>query len=298
MQPELFALLSACFFGLGATFTRRGLEHGSVKSGVAVAVCGTALVLFVAGLGFQPIPAMPVQSLGLLALSGLVGSLLGRAAGVAAIAQLGASNAGPLLGTYPLFAFGLGVLLLDESLSALGIAGACLVVAGVGILTGLSQAQPARMVGRQLGRWAVLLPLGAALLHAAADTMIRAAMVEAPYPLFGASVAYVSTLLGMGAALAVSPALRKGVVPPPRALGWFLLAGMIQGLAILMLFVALSLGQVVQVTPIVGATPLFVLVWSLVLLRRLEVLHRSTILGALVVVAGIVLVSLSPGLAA
>ncbi|MBI4492567.1 MAG: DMT family transporter [Chloroflexi bacterium] len=296
MQAELVALLSATVFGLATTITRRGLEHASVASGVLYSMLGGVLVLAPAGLLVAGVPAAPLSALVLLALSGLVGSLLGRLAVIAGVSRLGAATAGAIQGTYPLFAYALALLFLGESITPLRGVGAVLVVTGVAILMAWGRAQPARTARKGRGRRAVVFPLLAGFLYAAADAITRTALLEAPYPVFGAAVSYVCAFLAAAAGFAALPELRKQLVLTRPAIGWFLLGGAAQGLGVLGLFTSLGLGEVVQVSPIIGSQPLFVLLWSVVLLRQVEVLRRSTVVGALVVVLGVVILSLARAL--
>jgi drug/metabolite transporter, DME family len=74
-------------------------------------------------------------------------------------------------------------------------------------------------------------------------------------------------------------------------MGWFLMAGVFETLGILLVIVALSVGQVVIVSPIVATSPLWILVGTWFFLRGIESLTWLTVLGALCVVSGTIAIS-------
>ena len=62
---------------------------------------------------------------------------------------------------------------------------------------------------------------------------------------------------------------------------------------VMLMFQALSRGNVVVVSPLVSTNPLFTLVLAAVLLRDVERITRRTIVGALLVVLGVVVVTVA-----
>ncbi len=91
----------------------------------------------------------------------------------------------------------------------------------------------------------------------------------------------VNRLLGHRVALA---ALRGGA-------RWFVLTGVLNGLAILGLYSALNVGRVVVVSPVVATYPLFTFAISLLL--RIERLGPRIALGVALVVSGVIAISAS-----
>ena len=70
------------------------------------------------------------------------------------------------------------------------------------------------------------------------------------------------------------------------------MAGTFQTLGILLVIVALSVGHVVLVSPIVATSPLWILLGTWLFLRGIENLTLKTIIGAVCVVSGTVAISL------
>jgi drug/metabolite transporter, DME family len=88
------------------------------------------------------------------------------------------------------------------------------------------------------------------------------------------------------------PGQKQRPVWDRRAMGPFLIAGTFETLGILLVIVALSVGHVVIVSPIVATSPLWIVLGSWLFLRDIERLTLRTILGAVCVVAGTIAISI------
>jgi uncharacterized membrane protein len=74
-------------------------------------------------------------------------------------------------------------------------------------------------------------------------------------------------------------------------LWYFIAAGVAENTGVCLLIVALSLGQVSEVTPLAGTAPLFVLPLTSLFLREVEALTTSILVGTLLIVAGVMLLT-------
>ena len=110
-------------------------------------------------------------------------------------------------------------------------------------------------------------------------------------PLYLAAVIGVVALPWLASATLL-PGEKQKPVWDRRALGPFLLAGMFETLGILLVILALSVGHVVVVSPIVATSPLWILLGTWLFLRGIESLTLKTIIGAVCVVSGTVVISL------
>ncbi len=72
---------------------------------------------------------------------------------------------------------------------------------------------------------------------------------------------------------------------------FFGIAGTMDSLALIALFLALEFGQVTIVGPLSGTVPLFVLLLAFLFLKESEVVHKRLILAAILVVVGVVLLT-------
>jgi drug/metabolite transporter (DMT)-like permease len=84
----------------------------------------------------------------------------------------------------------------------------------------------------------------------------------------------------------LSPLAREQPVWSREALAPFVMAGVFETLGILLVIVALSVGPVVIVSPIVATSPLWILVGTGLFLRGIEKLTPRIVIGAMGVVAG------------
>ena len=73
-----------------------------------------------------------------------------------------------------------------------------------------------------------------------------------------------------------------------RGASWFALTGLLNGAAVLSLYIALNAGPVYLVSPIVATYPLFTLALSAAFLRH-EQLTRRLLAGVVLTVAGVVI---------
>lgn len=90
----------------------------------------------------------------------------------------------------------------------------------------------------------------------------------------------------------LSPLCRERPVWNPQAIRPFLLAGIFETLGILLVMLALSVGQVVVVSPIVATSPLWILLGTWFFLQGIERLTLKTIIGAIGVVGGTIAITL------
>ena len=79
-------------------------------------------------------------------------------------------------------------------------------------------------------------------------------------------------------------------------LQWFGLAGVASAIGISSNLVAVKMGKVVVVTPLMSTVPLFTILLSLLFLQKMERVTGRVILGALAICAGGALISLSADL--
>ena len=77
----------------------------------------------------------------------------------------------------------------------------------------------------------------------------------------------------------------------PRCIWPFLAAGLFETLGILLVIIALSIGQVVVVSPIVATGPMWVLLGTWLFLRGIEQINLRTVLGTACVITGTIAIS-------
>jgi drug/metabolite transporter (DMT)-like permease len=185
-----------------------------------------------------------------------------------------------------LFSTILAILFLGERPSFWVILGTVLIVLKVTLISWRSEAQRGLFRLRR-----VAFPLGAALLAGISHPIRRYGLTLANEPLFFAATVGLVSLFWMGGYL-LSPFATEQPVSHRQAIGPFVMAGILETLGILLVIVALSVGHVVIVSPIVATSPLWILLGTALFLRGIESLTLRTVLGALCVVSGTIAISL------
>ena len=282
MHPVLLALAAAWLFALGQHCARIALRYTDSQTAVLCQI-GTCTLLYwllsplYLERHYWSSPVLP-----LFAALGLFRPFLSANLGMLGTRFLGPTIASTLSATSPLFALGLGILLLAETLSAEVAVGALGITAGVALLS---------WRGGGARRWplyALLFPVGAAFLRSLAHAFAKIGLETLPDPFFVALVAYsVSLVLALLNDLRVRGTRR----PIPRSgYPWLILTGVVLGVAVLVLNHALLAGRLVVVAPIFACTPLFSLLLGYAVFRE-DVLDRRAAAAVLVVVPSVALIS-------
>jgi drug/metabolite transporter (DMT)-like permease len=278
---EALAMLAALLFGAALVFTQRGLRTLPALDGARVSIPATAaLLLCLAPFQLDPTGAS-AAALGIFAAVGLF-----FPAGVTLLVfesnrRMGPSITGAVSGTTPVFAILGAVVALGEPLTAPVVAGTAAVIAGIALVSSAARSRPGWT------RTALLLPLAAAVLRGLAQPGVRLGLDLWPSPFAAALVGYSASAVSV-LAFARSRGSRLATLHPAGA-GWFVLAGVCNGSAVLAMYAALARGRVSVVSPIVAAHPVATLALGALLLRG-EVTGVRLVAGVALTVAGIVLV--------
>ena len=139
--------------------------------------------------------------------------------------------------------------------------------------------------------WHLAYPLSAALLAGVSHPLRRYTLNLANEPLYLAAVIGIVALPWLASA-ALLPGQKQRPVWDRRAMVPFLIAGTLETLGILLGIVALSVGHVVVVSPIIATNPLWIVFGSRLFLRDIERLTLRTIFGAVCVAAGTIAISI------
>ena len=285
MPAQLIALAAAVSYAISGIAAKRGLRYSTPVTVTLVSVAIHAVVLWIALLIFRGVPVVSWWVLFLFVLSGLLQPIL-RFLTYAGIHYVGAAAGTTLRGAHPLFSTTLAILFLGEPLNLLIVLGTIAIVAGVVLISWQGNKKQA-----SFRWWHLAYPLSAAFLAGVSHPLRRYTLKLANEPLYLAAVIGIVALPWL-----VSATLLPGQSQKPvwdrRAIGPFVIAGALETLGILLGIVALSIGQVVVVSPIIATSPLWIVLGSWLFLRDIERLTLRTLLGALCVVAGTIAISL------
>lgn len=279
MDPLILpvALFSAFCFALALVLTRFGLRTLSPMAGAGISVPSTAAMFLVLApvtvdwRGWSPDAAL------MFAAVGVVFPVAVTLLTFAANRRIGPDLTGALGNLSPVFAVALAALLLDEVPTpgqAGGIAAVCIGV--VLMLGGRGGAGAAAFPA-----WALALPLMAAAVRGTIQPVIRLGLQDWADPFAAVTIGYaISAIIALGIA-------RKSPLAAIRAGGhWFVAVGMANGLAVFTLYVALGLGPVTLVAPLVACYPLFTMVLNRLIHGDRSMTARTGI-GIALTVAGI-----------
>ena len=286
ISPQLIALGAALSYAISGISAKRGLRYSTPITVTLVSVAIHAVTLWIGLLVFRGIPEVSWWVLFLFLLSGLLQPVL-RFLTYAGIHLVGAAAGTTLRGSHPLFSTSLAILFLGEPISLAVIAGTTLIVAGVTLISWQGDKRAA-----SFRWWHLAYPLGAAVLAGVSHPLRRYTLSLANEPVYLAAVIGIVALPWLASATLL-PGQKQKPVWDRRALGPFLLAGTFETLGILLVILALSVGHVVVVSPIVATSPLWIVLGTWLFLRDVEKVNWRTVAGAIAVVSGTVVIALA-----
>jgi drug/metabolite transporter (DMT)-like permease len=206
-------------------------------------------------------------------------------AAVTIISFVSADRIGPALtssvgGTSPLFGIVAALAVLGEPVPARALLATIGIVAGIALMSRGRAALGAPRLG-----WLLCLPIAAAAIRGLSQVFAKLGLAMWPSPLAASLVGYLvsaSVLLIADRARAGGRAGR----PPRRAVALFVATGLLNGIGLMMTYVALQNAPVALVVPIVAASPVVTLALTVALVRD-EPIGRRTVLGAALTLAAV-----------
>lgn len=286
VPAQLIALAAALSYAVSGIAAKRGLRYSTPLTVTLVSVTIHAVCLWGALLLTGGVPSVSWWVLFLFALTGTLQPII-RLFTYAAIHHIGASRGTTLRGAHPLFSTTLAIIFLGEQATLPIVAGTTLIVAGIALISWQTEAQRATFSWSHVG-----YPLGAAFLAGISHPLRRYALSLANEPLYLAAVIGIVALPWL-ASYVFLPTTGQQPVWNRQSMGAFIVAGVFETLGILLVIIALSVGQVVIVSPIVATSPLWILLGTWLFLRGIERLTLRTSIGALCVVSGTIAISLA-----
>ena len=282
MSAIVLALASAVCYGLGLTFTQIGLRDVAPAAGAAISVPCSAL-LFVAVAPFaidagaaEPTAAMIFAAVGLLfpAALTLISFESNRVLGPVITGSLGNLS--------PLFAVLLAFVILGEPLRLGQILALAVILVGVLSLTASRPSAPG-----SLGSWPLVLPLVGAALRGFVQPVIKLGLARWPSPFAAVLIGYLVSATVVAVAWRVRSGRWRPVATRHGVLS-FAAVGVVNGLAVLLMYAALARGPVALVAPLVATYPLVTIAASALVLHAVDLRLRIAA-GAALTVDGVVL---------
>lgn len=284
--PMFFSLMAAFFYGLDPVFVKKGLLKDSDPRVAAIVTLSVNTVFFL----ILSIFVKEVNFIGkgfiYFVLAGVFAPGIARLVSYKGIEKLGASVSTPLMGMETVFSFILAILFLGERTTPRVILGASLIVLGSLTLTKKDLRYINPVSGRNQKVY-VLFPIFASFLYGTSIFLRKFGLIQTASPIIGAFITSCTSLITLQIFFYKSVKRVKSFCNERRRLTFFLLSGMCTSLAWLFLFYALSIGEVVVVSPIVSSYPLFTLLLSPLFIGRSERITCGKVIGVLLIIAGI-----------
>lgn len=281
----VLALLAALLFSLGNQTSRRALNYANPPR-VTMYQIGVSLAIYLMAAPFYFKAAYWLSpAIFFLVIAGCIRPLISANLGTMGTRILGPTISSTVGACGPILGVTLGVVFLAEPLHWQTAAGTAGIVFSIVVLSWRGQSKP------DWPLWALLFPVGAALIRAASHALAKVGLEYIPSPIFVALVAY---LVSFPLAF-LYHRHRAGYEPippmPRQGLAWVMASGTMYGVAVLMLNTALLWSDLVVVSPLIACTPFFTLVLGIWVFREAQV-DRRTVIAVLLVVPSVMLIGL------
>ena len=285
MPAESIALLAAVSYALFTVCGWFGLTYSSALVATLVSLASRTILLWLTVVFTGGIPQFAPKALWVFVGLGVLQSVTSLLTFVG-LQRIGTARSQPLRNTYPLWSSLIAISFMNEQAGPPVLGGTILVALGVALITWQPDTQAMDYVW-----WHVFYSLGAGILAGVAFPLRRYGLMITNEPVFFAAIVAVVSLV-CSLPYAWISHRNQSIVWHPKALMHFLASGFFEGLGALLSLMALGVGTVVVVSPIVATTPLWNLLIAYLFLREREKLNARTALGTVAVVGGTVAITL------
>ncbi len=256
---------------------QRGLRRSNFYAGFWINVTVGVVGLWFAVLLFVPREDYDWRALPYFAFSGVVGTAAGRLFRVAAIEKVGAPVAASILNLSPLIATGLAIVLLSERVTFAILTGTLLIVLGTVLLS---------LSGKHVGfpaRYLIYPFLGASCFGLV--QIARKLGLSHAGPIFDAALNITAAMVA-ATAFVFASGNRRALVCDRASLLYLIGGGAAENTSVLLVIVALGLGDVSVVSPLAATAPLFVLLLAFLFPSGVHRLGWRVATGTLLIVLG------------
>lgn len=275
------ALSASVCFGVGLVLTQWGLRRTDPVRGSMVSVPSAALLFWVLSPAIVDWGQFDWRAVAVFAAVGLLFPASVTLLTFEANRQMGPNITGALGNLTPVFAIALAVLTLGETLSVAQMVGTAVIMAGV---MALSWRRSGQAVTWPV--WLIVLPLAGALIRGAAAPAVKFGLVSWDAPFVAALFGYTVS----ACVLVASGWLRVGRTRVGFSRSGslrFVVAGMVNGSATMLMYAALAHGTVTLVSPLIATYPLVTLAVSTLVTRGTPA-SMQLIVGVAATVAGVI----------
>lgn len=282
----VLALVSAFLSAMATIFVRQGLRGSDPYTGVWINMLVGAVGLWICVFATGGVGEVSTRSLLLFAAAGLIGTVGGRLTRFLSIAKVGASVSAAVSSLTPLIATFLAIVLLGERVTLPILVGTVVITIGTVLLS---------TSGERLGfrPWLIVWPIISATCFGIVQ-IIRKIGLDDMGPVLGTSINLTAAAIAFSALMLASG--HRGISAcRGRPLFYFVFAGLAENTSVLLTIVALTLGAVSVVVPLIAAMPIFVLILSHFFLKGVEVITARVVAGTLLIVLGVCVITALAG---
>jgi drug/metabolite transporter (DMT)-like permease len=282
-----YAVLSSLCFGMALITGRVGLRAMDARSGAAISIPTATLLFAIAAPFALHTGGFHVRAVVVFAVVGVFFPAVVTLLTFRSNELLGPTVTSAVSGTAPFFALLAAALFLGEHVPAQAAASAAGIVLGVALLSWKRNA-----VHKHFSGLALAWPIAGALVRGLAQAGAKAGLMLWPNPFAAGLIGYlISSATVVGTNRLRQPHSRRAT---RRGIPWFVVTGILNGSAVLLMYAALSIAPVWTVAPIVASYPLVTAILGPAALHD-EKMTPQSVAGATITVAAIAyLVSARP----
>lgn len=273
LLPIILALTAAILFAVNFYVQRHGLKYSDPITGSLISVATLSGMFWLMSPLFLQASWFTNPAIRYFLIAGLTFPAMGQFLQIKSVSMVGPAVTSAAGSFMPLFAAIPAIAFLGESFSWNLAGGFALMISGVA-LTSLIGGK----VARNWPLWALFLPLGASAARGLVQPLTKTGYQDIPSPIFATMImGSVSTFVLL--AIAQRTGKASNLRSLPKGAWWFVLTGVMNGLGILCVNTAISLGEITRVAPFVTTTPIWVLFfgWAIFRVEKLGWQHLAAV---------------------
>ena len=288
MSAPLLSLLAALSFAISNVALFRGTRNASTRAAVMMSVyLGVPFFLVAAAVSGQ-LQTVPLTAAALFVAGGVIHFVVGRTFLWGAIGMIGASRAVVFTSLSPVFSLVLAVLLLDESLSALSVFGAALVISAPIVAARPEASLDAQVRVPKWNRGMTFALLGS-ICWGVSPIVIRSALDRTDTVIMGTLISYSGAAVVLAVRGAATDKLQPFRVLDRISLKWFVAAAMFTNVAQFLNYAAINRDVTIAVV-LLQLSPILVAALTYLVSREIERITPGVLVGGVLAVIGGILV--------
>lgn len=287
----VYAILSAAFIAASYVLVRRA-THQSSESFTALAVSllvGAPLFIFIlfATGEWGDFFGFTWQQYLLLIGAGWLHYLISRFLYFNSVRIIGANPTAAIIRTSVIFSVIVGVVWLNETMSAPQVIGALVIMLGA-ILSSVEISQNSLKISVP----GLMLGLGTAIGVTGSAALVRIVMATTDAVFAATFVSYLASFLVIAIILVFRRPQREQLRGESlRNLSYLSIAAVVLVVSHIFRYLSFEYSPISVAQPLTGTIVIFTLIYSFVLNRRIDVFHWQVVVGILMVLAGVFLIS-------